>query len=85
METHISPQSFDMPAETDIAWCPGCGNFPLLTIVKMALAELDIASENLVSVSGIGQAGKAPHYYSRTSALCGNRHQDGESGAYGDC
>lgn len=70
METHNSPQSFDMPAETDIAWCPGCGNFPLLTIVKMALAELDIASENLVSVSGIGQAGKAPHYY-RTNVFNG--------------
>ncbi len=54
---------FDMPKETDIAWCPGCGNFPLLTIVKMALAELEIAPEQLVSVSGIGQAGKAPHYY----------------------
>ena len=54
---------FDMPKETDIAWCPGCGNFPLLTIVKMALAELEIAPETLVSVSGIGQAGKAPHYY----------------------
>lgn len=59
-----------MPAETDIAWCPGCGNFPLLTIVKMALAELDVAPEKLVSVSGIGQAGKAPHYY-RTNVFNG--------------
>ena len=70
MGTKISPQSFDMPKETDIAWCPGCGNFPLLTIVKMALAELNIASEKLVSVSGIGQAGKAPHYY-RTNVFNG--------------
>lgn len=62
MET-LSPKHFDMPASTDIAWCPGCGNFPILTIVKMALAELSIAPEKLVSVSGIGQAGKAPHYY----------------------
>lgn len=61
---------FDMPAETDIAWCPGCGNFPLLTIVKMALAELEIEPEKLVSVSGIGQAGKAPHYY-RTNVFNG--------------
>lgn len=63
METNTSPKSFDMPAETDIAWCPGCGNFPLLTIMKMALAELDIAPEKLVTVSGIGQAAKAPHYF----------------------
>ncbi|QQS15392.1 MAG: 2-oxoacid ferredoxin oxidoreductase [Candidatus Moraniibacteriota bacterium] len=63
MEVGISSKSFDMPAETDIAWCPGCGNFPLLTIMKMALAELEIAPEKLVTVSGIGQAAKAPHYF----------------------
>ncbi len=61
---------FDVSRETDIAWCPGCGNFPLLTILKMALAELEIAPEKLVSVSGIGQAGKAPHYY-RTNVFNG--------------
>ena len=56
-------QQFDMPHDTDIAWCPGCGNYPLLIILKMALAELGIAPENLVTVSGIGQAAKAPHYF----------------------
>lgn len=63
MEFQHDAKRFDMPAGIDIAWCPGCGNFLLLTIVKMALSELDIAPEDLVSVSGIGQAGKAPHYY----------------------
>ncbi|MEI8103575.1 MAG: thiamine pyrophosphate-dependent enzyme [Candidatus Moraniibacteriota bacterium] len=54
---------YDMPHNTDIAWCPGCGNFPLLTVMKMALAELDIPPEQLVTVSGIGQAAKAPQYF----------------------
>lgn len=58
-----STKQFDMPHDTDIAWCPGCGNYPLLIILKMALAELGIAPENLVTVSGIGQAAKAPHYF----------------------
>lgn len=52
-----------MPHDTDIAWCPGCGNYPLLIILKMALAELGITPEALVTVSGIGQAAKAPHYF----------------------
>lgn len=56
-------QKYDMPHSTDIAWCPGCGNYPLLTILKMALAELGISPKNLVTVSGIGQAAKAPHYF----------------------
>ena len=46
----------------DIAWCPGCGNFMILKILKEALAELEIKSEELVLVSGIGQAAKTPHY-----------------------
>lgn len=51
-----------MPKETDMAWCPGCGNFPILNIVKMALAELDIMPQDVVICSGIGQAAKTPHY-----------------------
>jgi 2-oxoglutarate ferredoxin oxidoreductase subunit beta len=47
---------------TDISWCPGCGNFGILNILKAALAELEISPENLVMVSGIGQAAKIPHY-----------------------
>lgn len=57
METDI----FDM-GDIDIAWCPGCGNFPILSILKQALAELQIEPRNLVLVSGIGQAAKTPHY-----------------------
>ena len=47
---------------TDISWCPGCGNYGILNILKQALTELDVKPENLVMVSGIGQAAKIPHY-----------------------
>jgi len=58
METTL----FDMPPGTDIAWCPGCGNFGILKALKAALSELAIDPGNLVLVSGIGQAAKIPHY-----------------------
>jgi 2-oxoglutarate ferredoxin oxidoreductase subunit beta len=54
----------------DIAWCPGCGNFPILKILKQALTELEIDPINLVLVSGIGQAAKIPHYF-RTNVFNG--------------
>ena len=57
----MDAKSFDM-GPIDIAWCPGCGDFPILKVLKQALAELEIAPENLVMVSGIGQAAKIPHY-----------------------
>lgn len=58
----IDKKLYDMPKETDMAWCPGCGNFPIINIVKLALAELDIMPEDVVMCSGIGQAAKTPHY-----------------------
>ena len=57
----MNTKVFDMN-DIDIAWCPGCGNFPILKTLKRALAELQIKPTDIVLVSGIGQAAKIPHY-----------------------
>lgn len=44
------------------AWCPGCGNFGILRAFKEAVAEEGIEPNQFCIVSGIGQAGKFPHY-----------------------
>ncbi|MEK6698949.1 MAG: 2-oxoacid:ferredoxin oxidoreductase subunit beta [Nitrospirota bacterium] len=44
------------------AWCPGCGNFPILKAFKDAMVELGIEPHQVTMVSGIGQASKLPHY-----------------------
>ncbi len=44
------------------AWCPGCGNFGILKTFKDALVELELEPHQFTIVSGIGQAGKFPHY-----------------------
>jgi 2-oxoglutarate ferredoxin oxidoreductase subunit beta len=46
----------------ETAWCPGCGNFALLEAVKQALAASGLEPHQVLFVSGIGQAAKAPHY-----------------------
>jgi len=51
---------FDIVPKTD--WCPGCGNFSILKIIKEALDELNLDPKNLVISSGIGQAAKTPQY-----------------------
>jgi 2-oxoglutarate ferredoxin oxidoreductase subunit beta len=58
----MDARAFDI-GEIDIAWCPGCGDYGILNVLKYTLAELNIAPENLVMVSGIGQAAKIPHYF----------------------
>jgi 2-oxoglutarate/2-oxoacid ferredoxin oxidoreductase subunit beta len=44
------------------AWCPGCGNFAILTAFKQAMADLGLMPHQFTIVSGIGQSGKFPHY-----------------------
>jgi len=44
------------------AWCPGCGNFGILNALNRALIEMEIEPHQVLLVSGIGQAGKLPHY-----------------------
>jgi 2-oxoglutarate ferredoxin oxidoreductase subunit beta len=48
----------------ETAWCPGCGNFSLLNAVKQALVSSELKPHEVLFVSGIGQAAKAPHYLS---------------------
>ncbi len=43
-------------------WCPGCGDFNILTAVRAALAKTGKETHNTVVVSGIGCSGKTPHY-----------------------
>jgi len=44
------------------AWCPGCGNFGILKTFKEAMRDLGLEPHQFTIVSGIGQAGKFPHY-----------------------
>uniref|UniRef100_A0A7V6A4X6 2-oxoacid:ferredoxin oxidoreductase subunit beta n=1 Tax=Desulfobacca acetoxidans TaxID=60893 RepID=A0A7V6A4X6_9BACT len=52
----------DLYNSIEPAWCPGCGNYPMLKAFKKALAELDIRPEDILLVSAIGQSSKFPHY-----------------------
>lgn len=53
---------FDFEHDIDMAWCPGCGNFPLRQSILKALEELDLDQTKVVFSSGIGQAAKMPQY-----------------------
>jgi len=43
-------------------WCPGCGDFGILSSIQMALAEMQIEPHRVVVFSGIGCSSKTPHY-----------------------
>lgn len=54
--------NFDFNQIPETAWCPGCGNFSILKVLKEALDELKIDPKNLVISAGIGQAAKTSQY-----------------------
>lgn len=52
----------DFKTDVHNDWCPGCGDFGILSSLQMALAELDLAPHQVVIFSGIGCSGKTPHF-----------------------
>ncbi len=52
----------DYGTENWIDWCPGCGDFGIVSSVYRAFSELEIQKERTVVVSGIGCSGKMPHF-----------------------
>ena len=52
----------DFQSDQEVRWCPGCGDYSILTAVQLLLPDLDVKPENLVFVSGIGCAARFPYY-----------------------
>lgn len=53
-------QAFHVTDQT--AWCPGCGNFAIRQALTQALTKCNLRPNEVVLVSGIGQAAKLPHF-----------------------
>ncbi len=62
--TPFSPQltKEDFVSNQLIKWCPGCGDYVALSAMQRALAELGLAKEEIVFVSGIGCSSRFPYY-----------------------
>lgn len=52
----------DFTTNQQVRWCPGCGDYAVLTAVRKALPTLGHRREDFVFVSGIGCAARFPYY-----------------------
>lgn len=52
----------DFESGEEARWCPGCGDYGILTAVQMLLPELGVKPEEMVFISGIGCAARFPYY-----------------------
>src|SRR5258708_34577584 len=49
-------------SDQEVRWCPGCGDYSVLTAVRMLMPELGVRPESTVFVSGIGCSSRFPYY-----------------------
>jgi len=52
----------DFKSEVKPTWCPGCGDFAVLSATYKALADLRLRPEQVVVVSGIGCSSRIPYF-----------------------
>jgi 2-oxoglutarate ferredoxin oxidoreductase subunit beta len=52
----------DFATATPSWWCPGCGDYGVLSALKSACAELELQPKDVAFVSGIGCSGKISGY-----------------------
>ncbi len=52
----------DWSSDQEVRWCPGCGDYSILTAMQMLMPELGARRESTVFISGIGCAARFPYY-----------------------
>lgn len=52
----------DFQTDQEIRWCPGCGDYAILSAVQSVFPELGIPREKFVVISGIGCSSRFPYY-----------------------
>src|SRR2546421_11000976 len=52
----------ELKGKVEPDWCPGCGDFGVLSAVQKALVELQIPNHNVVTISGIGCSSNFPGF-----------------------
>lgn len=52
----------DFQSDDEVRWCPGCGDYAILSAVQTVFPTLGIPKEKFVIVSGIGCSSRFPYY-----------------------
>lgn len=52
----------DFQSAAEVRWCPGCGDYSILSSLQLALTKVGKKKEEVVCVSGIGCSSRFPYY-----------------------
>ncbi len=60
--TPLELSKADFQSDQETRWCPGCGDYAVLSAVQQFMPELGIPPERIVFITGIGCAGRFAYY-----------------------
>jgi 2-oxoglutarate ferredoxin oxidoreductase subunit beta len=52
----------DFKTDQEVRWCPGCGDYAVLSAVQSLLPTLGLRRQDIVFISGIGCSSRFPYY-----------------------
>jgi 2-oxoglutarate ferredoxin oxidoreductase subunit beta len=61
--TTLTLKAKDFKGKVDPDWCPGCGDFGVLSGLQRAVAELGLQPHEILAVSGIGCSSNLPGFF----------------------
>lgn len=62
MSTAPATTKKDWSSDQEVRWCPGCGDYSILTAMQLLMPDLEVRREDTVFISGIGCAARFPYY-----------------------
>jgi 2-oxoglutarate ferredoxin oxidoreductase subunit beta len=54
----------DLASDQDVRWCPGCGDYSMLSQLQRTLPEVGVRKADIAVVAGIGCSSRFPYYMS---------------------
>ena len=62
--TIIQYTAKDFKSDQYVRWCPGCGDYAVLSSLQKVMADLGVAPHETAIISGIGCSSRLPYYIS---------------------
>ncbi|MBD64323.1 MAG: 2-oxoacid:ferredoxin oxidoreductase subunit beta [Halobacteriovoraceae bacterium] len=52
----------DFTSDQEVKWCPGCGDYAILSAAQLAMSKMGVPPHKVCIVSGIGCSSRFPYY-----------------------
>ncbi len=62
MTENVKLKKKDFASDQEVRWCPGCGDYAILSAVQRTMAQVGAKLEETVVISGIGCSSRFPYY-----------------------